>query len=216
MANNKPKNNYSPGGQDVMQTPPHALEPLLPLLSPDWTIWESAVGPERLLMKRLELLGFTVIGTDISLSPVFDYFTYQPKAWTVQITNPPYNARDRYNWIKRAFELGRPWALLMPYETSFASRFRVLAAQYHNKPWSIDILVPERRVSYKTPNYGWGTLVYDESKDQMVMKGDSAQFPSAWFTWGLNAGSVHPKSDFQMYNVPMRSVKYTEDNMEKI
>ncbi len=212
---NKPKNNYKPGGQDVMQTPPHALEPLIPLLAGDWIIWESAAGPERLIARTLALQGFTVVATDILYHARFDYFNYQPVAWTVQITNPPYNARDRYAWIKRAFELNRPWALLMPYETSFAARFRALAAIYHNNPWKIQILVPERRISYKTPNYGWGTLVYDENKDQMVMKGDSAQFPSAWFTWGLNAETVHPYSNLEMFDVPMRSVKYDSENMER-
>lgn len=214
---NKPKNNYSPGGQDVMQTPPHALEPIIPLLSPDWIIWESAAGPERLIARTLALKGFTVVATDILYHKRFDYFTHEPVAWTVQITNPPYNARDRYNWILRAFELGRPFALLLPYETSFAARFRRVAKQYHKKPWDIEILVPEVRISYKTPNYGWGTLVYDETKGKEVMKGDSAQFPSAWFTWGLNAASYYPASDFNMFNVPMRTgVKYDAENMERI
>ncbi len=215
--NNKPKNNYSPGGQDVMQTPPHALEPLYPLLSPDWIIWESAVGPERLIQRTLELRGFNVIGTDIMYSAGFNYFTFQPAKWTVQLTNPPYNAKDRYAWIKRAFELNRPWALLMPYETSFAMRFRNLAAEYHNKPWKVEILVPERRISFKTPNYGWGTEVYDEKKGKMVMKGDSAQMPTAWFLWGLNAADYYPRSNFDMYDVPMRNAKYdNDDNMEVI
>lgn len=213
---NKPKNNYSPGGQDGMQTPPHALEPLIPLLSPEWIMWESAAGLERLIAKTLIKHGFTVIDTDISYDPRFDYFTYQPDQWTIQITNPPYNARDRYAWIKRAFELGRPFALLLPYETSFAARFRRIAKIYHKNPWDVEILVPERRISYKTPNYGWGTEVYDEKKDKMVMKGDSAQFPSAWFTWGLNATSYYPASDFNMFNVPMRAgVKYDSENIER-
>lgn len=222
----KPKNNYKPGGQDIMQTPPHAAELLFPLISKDWIIWESASGPERLLAGAFNDAGYEVIMSDIIDDPRYDFLAgYDPRYdeellklasdlgnWTIQVTNPPFSLK--YAWLKRSFELERPFALLVPYETTFAAEFKVLAAQYHNEPWAIQKIVPMRRFSFKTPNYGWGKLVYDEKKDKMVMRGDSAQMPTAWITWGLAAEDEYP-SIFDVYHAPTRLVKYNDDNTEK-
>lgn len=228
---NKPKNNRKPGAQDIMQTPPHALEPLIPLLGAFTTIWESAAGPERLIQKALERNGFDVIGTDILYDPRYDFLAgYDPSNdtelfrlgvpevgdWDIQVTNPPYSAELRYKWIKRSFELGKPFALLVPYETTFAAQFKKLAWIYHHNPWSIDKLEPERRIAFKTPQYGWGMKVYDETKDKFIMRGNSAQMPTCWLTWGLDAITYY-ESSYNTYDIPMRSVQYNNaDNSEKI
>jgi len=214
---NKPKTNRvgstkKISGYDICQTPPHAIEPLLPLLSPDWTIWESAHGPEFLLADALIAHGHNLVMTDLADGDYYNFFTYQPLRWTVQITNPPWSIK--YPWIKRSFELGRPFALLVPYETTFAAKFRNLAVRYHNKPWSIDVLIPERRINFKMPNTGWGVVEWNDEKQDFVKRGDSAQMPVAWVTWGLNAKGMYP-SYMNTYAVPTRSVRYNDDNTTK-
>lgn len=218
LGRNKPKNNYAGditrvSSYDVCQTPPHAVEPILPLLSPDWLVWESAVGPERLLYMSLFENGVDVIGTDLMHGEQFNFFTYQPSQWTVQVTNPPWSIK--YEWIEHSFKLGRPFALLVPYETTFAAKFRNVARLYHNKPWPIEVLTPERRINYKMPNTGWGVEEYDPIKDKMVKRGDSAQMPTMWLTWGLNAADHYPEY-IRTYEVPMRSVRYNPDNTPKL
>ncbi len=214
---NKPKTNragnkHTVSGYDICQTPPHALEPLLPLLAPDWIIWESAAGPEHLLSQTLADAGFGVIATDLAVSEHWDFFTYQPGLWTIQITNPPYSIK--YEWIERSFELGRPFALLVPYETTFAAKFRNVARKYHNKPWPIEKLTPERRINFKMPNTGWGVTEWNEEKMRMITRGDSAQMPVCWITWGLNAGDYYTEV-LREYEIPMRNVKYNPDNTER-
>jgi hypothetical protein len=209
---NKPKTNYKPGPQDIAQTPPHAIEPLLPYLPTDWIIWESAAGPEHILYHAFEDRGYHVIGTDLLYGERYNFFTYQPDEWTIQITNMPFSIK--YKWLARSFELDRPFALLAPYETTFAKDFQVLFRRYNNNPWPIEVLSPERRINYKMPNMGWGITEYDESKGKIVKRGDSAQMPTAWITWGLDV--YKERGDYlRTYYVPMRKVRYNDDNTEK-
>lgn len=226
------KINYQPGEQDTFQTPPHALECLLPYISThhdvyhdptkhgghdvfrSTVVWESAAGHEQLLVREIQGWGFSTIATDIQYDSRYDFFTYDPGGWDVLITNPPYSASVRYPWIRRCFELRKPWALLVPYETTFAKAFQVLFHAYHNSPWPVEVLSPERRIAFKTAQYGWGTLVYDEKQDKMVMRGDSATMPTCWITWGLNIENQIKSAGFKTFYVPMRAPKYDEDNNE--
>lgn len=218
MATRK-KTNYQPGEQDTFQTPPHALECLYPFISLDMAVWECAAGKEYLLVDTLSRYGYSVIGTDIQEGENLDFFSFDPQTawgmvWDVLITNPPYSASVRYPWIRRCFELGKPWALLVPYETTFAKAFQVLFHAYHNNPWPVEVLSPERRIAFKTAQYGWGTLVYDEKQDKLVMRGDSATMPTCWITWGLNIENQISSAGFKTFYVPMRAPKYDEDNNE--
>ncbi len=221
MANNKPKTNRAGdikrvSGYDVCQSPPHSIEPLLPLLAPDWIIWESAAGPEMLLVNALVKAGFETIGTDLAYPAQSNFF--DPRLplefdWTVQVTNPPWSIK--YEWIAHSFELGRPFALLVPYETTFAAKFRDVARLYHNNPWPIEVLTPQRRINFKMPNTQWGVTEWDEVKQETVRRGDSAQMPTMWLTWGLNAGEYYPEY-MKTYEVPMRNVRYNDDNTERV
>jgi hypothetical protein len=214
----KPKTNRSGitskvSGYDVCQTPPHALEPLIPLLYRFQTVWESAAGPERLITNALVEARMVVINSDLADDPPVDFFTNDPEVWDVQVTNPPWSIK--YQWIRRSLELGKPFALLVPYETTAAAVFQELAKKYHNKPYPIEALAPERRVNFKMPDKGWGKLEWDEKKGKEVMRGDSAQMPTIWLTWGLKAASYY-EPYLTTYAIPMRKVKYNDDNTEKV
>lgn len=214
---NKPKENRKGDKtkvsmMDVCQTPPHALEPLYPYLEYNnyTAIWESAVGPEQIIGNTLIQHGYQVFGTDLMYGEEFNYFTYVPDFhYDIEITNMPFSIK--YEWLERAFSRGKPFALIAPYETTFAADFMNLAKVYHWNPWPIEILSPERRINYKMPNMGWGIEVFDEKKGKMVKKGDSAQMPTMWLTWGLNVYRYRMEQ-FLTYQVPMRSVKYDENN----
>lgn len=212
---NKPKNNYKGDTKkvnkiDICQTPPHAIEPLLSLVPKDWVIWESAAGPEQILARRLAELGYDVIATDLLYGEEYNYFTYSPGHYDVEITNIPFSIK--YHWIKQAFERRQRFALICPYETTAAATFQKLAAKYHHNPYPIEVLAPERRVNFKMPNVGWGKEVWSEEKG-FYYSGGSAQMPTIWLTWGLDA---YKKYDDYLwtYAVPMRNVKYDENNKE--
>lgn len=158
-------NEYEPQGYDACQTPAYAFDPLLPYLQPEWTLWEPARG-EGMLVEAMLDSGFkSVVSSDILTQQ--NFFDYAPDAWDALITNPPFSLKFR--WIERCYALGKPFALLLPVETLGAKTAQELFRQH-----GIEVIFLDKRVNFKMPNKGWD--------------GGGAQFPVAWFTWGLNIG----------------------------
>lgn len=165
----KPKTNRAGDADDSKpfdrcQTPPEALAPLLPYLNRTWTVWEPAAG-EGLLVAGLRDHGLEVRATDILTG--HNFFDFTPATWDALVTNPPYSIK--YKWLERCYALGKPFALLLPVETLGAQ-----SAQRFFRECGVEIILFDRRINFKMPNIGF--------------EGSSAQFPSAWFTWGLNLG----------------------------
>lgn len=160
----KPKKNYTPGPMDNCQTPPYALAPLLPYLPKDDSYWESAAG-EGVLVRAMRDAGLWTTATDISYHPIANFLGgYSPGfRWSKQVTNPPYGLK--FAWLKRSYELGKPFALLLPVETLGASKAQELFKQY-----GAEFLMLDARVDFKMPNKGWDS---------------SAQFPVMWVCWNI-------------------------------
>lgn len=156
---------YVPQGFDSCQTPPVALDPLLPYLNVDWTIWECAAG-ERFLVNALHDSGFQSLTASDMLTGE-NFFDYTPAQWDCIVTNPPYTLK--YRWLERCYQLGKPFALLLPVETLGAK-----TAQEFFRNCGLEVIFLDKRINFKMPNKGW--------------EGSSAQFPVAWFTYGLNIG----------------------------
>jgi hypothetical protein len=162
----KPKKSYKgditkPSGYDSCQTPPYALEPLLPYLNQRYIVWEPARG-EGLLATAINDAGFRTIGTDITEG--LNFFEYEPQDWHCIITNPPYSIK--YEWIQHCYDLEKAFALLVPLETMGAAK-----AQKMFKKYGAKFLLLDKRVNFKMPDKGWGA--------------SGAQFPVMWLTWQL-------------------------------
>lgn len=155
---------YTPQGLDACQTPAYALDPLLPYLPEGWTIWEPACG-EGLLEDALLDSYLEVVSGDLQAGQ--DFFEYEPEYWDCQVTNPPFSRK--FPWLKRSYELGKPFALLLPVETLGAEKAAVLFEEF-----GVEIIFMRPRINFKMPNKGW--------------EGAGSQFPVAWFTWGLGIG----------------------------
>lgn len=140
------------------QTPPSAIRPLIPYLNRSWVIWECACGKGN-LVRELEKSGFKVIGSDIIFGQ--DFLSWQPNHFDCIITNPPYSLR--YEFIKRCYELGKPWAMLMPFTTLEGRRQELF------KKYGIELLVLNKRVPFETPSG----------------RGSGPWFPVAWFCWKI-------------------------------
>jgi hypothetical protein len=170
----KPRSNISgehaedqPDPRDRCQTPDYAIDPLLPFLRPEWTIWEPACG-EGLLVDALYDGGMSDIFSGDLLTGQDFLKGYTPKeSWDVIVTNPPYSTK--YDFLARAYALGKPFALLMPIDT-FGSK----AAQALFKEHGIEVIFMNERVDFKMPEKGWD--------------GDGAHFSTAWFCWQLGLG----------------------------
>lgn len=207
---NKPKTNNNEPGRDIMLTPPHALKPIIPLLKNYPTVWESAYHPKSLLAKTLESAGFNVIKTGL---PDHDYFDHSktPKNYDVQVTNVPFSLK--YKWIEHAFILDKPFALLVPYETTASGTFNNLLKEYYIYAGDLAVLNPTRRINFKTPQYGWGVKVWDEVKGKDIMRGNSAQMPTMWLTYKLQPEMAYIPQ-FTTYYAPIDNVRYDEDDNE--
>ena len=145
---------------DDFQTPPIALTPLLPYIKKDWVVWECANGNGN-LEKALKDNGLNVVGTDIKTG--FDFVKdKQDFNFDLIITNPPYSLKNEF--LKKAYEYGKPFALLLPL-TALESKER----QSLYEKYGIEILLLNKRINFETPGG----------------KGSSSWFATAWFCWKL-------------------------------
>lgn len=168
----KPKENKTGiPKMDRCMTPAYALDPLLPFLRPDWRVWEGAAGTGNIctvLEKQANaraLAGF--VGTDVHgvyAEPPRDFFDWQPACFDAIVTNPPYSIKFR--WLERCYQLGKPFALLVPVETIGAKSAQTLMERHGS-----ELLLLNRRVNFEMPNKGW--------------EGSSAQFPVLWLCWQM-------------------------------
>lgn len=152
------------GSPDDFQTPPEALQPLLPHLKKEWTIWEPAQGKGNLAIELLSL-GYRVIGSDIITGE--DFLIWEPeREWDCIITNPPFKYKQQF--LERCYELGKPFALLLPLTT-----FETTKRQKLFRENGLEVIFMPKRINFETPN---------------KVKKSSAWFATAWFTNGLNIG----------------------------
>ncbi len=146
------------GHSDEMQTPEIAIKPLLPYLKKDWIIWECAWGGGS-LARHLKKEGFNVIG-----SRDIDFLEHKPTSdFNCIVTNPPYSIKEQF--LQRCYELGKPFALLMPLTALEGKRRGALYKKY-----GIQLIIPNKRINFITPSG----------------KGSGSWFQTAWFCWKLN------------------------------
>ena len=157
------KSNQPPmkqGSPNDFQTPIVALNPLLPFLNKDWTIWEPACGKGN-LCNGLNDKGFNVIATDI-LQGV-DFLENQNLNFDCIITNPPFSLKQQF--LQKCYELGKPFALLLPLTTLETAKRQGLFKKY-----GVQIILFDKRINFETPSG----------------RGGGSWFATAWFTYGLN------------------------------
>lgn len=146
---------------DDFQTPPYALDPILPLIHKEWTIWECAAG-KGMMVEALRAKGFKTIGTDIAEG--YDFLSWEPPEWDCVVTNPPYSLKDQF--VRRCYRLGKPFAMLMPLTAlESAERQRLYRDQ------GLELVVLDKRVNFVRAD-----------------DGKRSWFASAWFTNGLDIG----------------------------
>lgn len=147
---------------DDFQTPPVALNPLIPYLCPLWTIWEPAAGKGN-LVRALCGKGFDVEGSDIRTGQ--DFLTWKPEYFDCIITNPPFSLKD--DFLERAYDLGVPFAFLLPLTTFEGKRRQKLFAKH-----GLEVIFLDKRIHFETPSGKQG----------------GSWFSTAWFTHGLEIG----------------------------
>ena len=136
---------------DECYTPPDAVLPLLQYLDRGKTWYEASSGISKSIVTTMTDNGFRCDESD------GDFFL-QSDVRDGIVTNPPYSQKDK--WISRCYDLGKPWALLLPV-SAFQGQKRGEMFSKHG----VDVLVLNKR-----PNFTGGS---------------GAHFGVAWFTWGI-------------------------------
>ena len=150
------------GMSNDFQTPCEALNPLFPYLKKEWLIWECACGRNN-LVDGLNRKGFLTIGTDVLTG--HDFLNWQPERFDCIITNPPFSLKQKF--LERCYELGKPFALLLPLTTFETEKRQKLFSKY-----GLEVIFFDKRINFETPSG----------------RGSGSWFASAWFTWGLKVG----------------------------
>lgn len=150
-------NNVKPTNYDNLYTQQEAIKFLCDNidLSKIKTIWECAGGTGN-ISNYLNNLGINVISTDIEQGVNFLENNFECE---MIITNPPYSKKNEF--LKRAFELGKPFAFLLPL-TTLEGNFR--NKLFKNK--NIQVLIPNKRFDFTGKKNCW--------------------FATAWFCWKCN------------------------------
>lgn len=147
------------GPNDEYYTPEIAVEMILPFIPKHITrIWECTAIKESKIVKILREDGFTVIATHIDEG--YDFLGFEPSDYDIIITNPPYSLKDKF--LKRAFELKKPFMFLLP--TTTLEGLKRGGMFRENK---IQLIIPDSRFSFTEKKHG-------------------AWFHTSWFTCGLD------------------------------
>lgn len=95
---------------DECYTPYYAVDPLLEFIPKDKIIWCPFDEEWSAFYQTLKQGRYQVVRS--SLTEGQDFFSYEPEQWDIMISNPPFSKKDEV--LQRAYELGKPFALLLP------------------------------------------------------------------------------------------------------
>lgn len=95
---------------DEVYTPLYAVEPLLEFIPKGKTIWCPFDLEWSAFVQTFKASGYNLVRSHISEGQ--DFFNYEPEQWDIMISNPPFSKKDEV--LQRAYELGKPFALLLP------------------------------------------------------------------------------------------------------
>ena len=171
------------GSPDDFQTPPEALDCLIPYINKGWKIWECSEG-KGYLSESLWSRGFNVVGSDIlGYNPSVvgvtsldvtkkktyqryfgkDFLNWELVEFDCIITNPPFSLKEQF--LERCFSFKKPFALLLPLTTLESEKRHKIFREH-----KIQLIIPNKRFNFETPSG----------------KGSGSWFATAWFCGNMN------------------------------
>lgn len=144
---------------DEFNTPTVAVKPLVPFLQSDAVYWECTDPGNSKITEVLEQNLFSVQSSHLDSG--VDFLTQNPPFdYDIIITNPPYSIKTQF--LERAFQLGKPFAFLLPITTLEGVQRGELFQKY-----GLQLLVINRRVQF------------------VAHSKTGAWFNASWFCWKL-------------------------------
>lgn len=105
---------------DEWYTPAYAVEPIIPYLKKNSTVWCPFDLPESNYVKCLKENGFKVIHSHISEGK--DFFKQEVPECDYIVSNPPYSLKD--DILERLIAIEKPFAMLLNVSGLFDSKKR--------------------------------------------------------------------------------------------
>jgi hypothetical protein len=133
--------------REVYYTPESALQIIEPYIKDFKCIWDPASGIEHQPVKDyFESKGHRVVVSDIYMGTDNDFLTCKTKKrYDIIITTPPYSLRK--DFIKRAIELRKPFAFLVPLNVLDSKTIRGFVKEY-----KISLIFPQDTVNFYSPD----------------------------------------------------------------
>ena len=99
---------FSSGNNDECYTPDYGVKPILKYIPDGDIVWCPFDTKESEFVKQISKQN-EVIYSHISTGQ--DFFDYEPHAWDIIVSNPPFTNKRKY--FERALSFGKPFALIM-------------------------------------------------------------------------------------------------------
>lgn len=128
-------------------TPKYAVDIIIPYLSKDKVIWAPFSRDEHNFARYLRGKGFTVINTHYNpeTKEGYDFLTTNPPVdFDIILDNPPFKNKALY--VKRALELGKPFAFFLPFNSFGDNGIPKLFMEYGVEP---QMLIPDKRTEFE-------------------------------------------------------------------
>ena len=145
---------------DECYTPPEAIFPLLRYIDKSKIWYEATSGTSNSIVKCMQTKGFKAIESSV------DFFDYNNEYDGI-ITNPPYSQKDKF--LKRCYELGKPFALLLP-----VSSIQGIARGKLFIKHGVQLLVLSKRIDFTgkgNPHFGVAWFCSGILPEQMIFSG---------------------------------------------
>lgn len=97
------------GKNDECYTPRYVVESIVEYIPKNKVIWCPFDKKESFFVKVLKERGYDVVFSHIDNGE--DFFKFEPPHWDIIVSNPPFSNKRAF--FERAFQLGKPFMLLM-------------------------------------------------------------------------------------------------------
>lgn len=203
MSRSVPQTNYAEkvdAAYDKCWTPRNAYTILRSYIPENAVVWECATG-EGWLARWIREGGNEVVESDVKE----DFLSgWEPPHWDVIVTNVPFSLK--YKFLRRAYELGKPFALLVPYSTTYANTAKKIRDSFGA---SFEELRPNKRINFYMAGRGGSGFC-----------NNGAQMTTEWLCWKLLPSPVidvdlpDPDPEHRLIKPPKRTGPTHEEILE--
>ena len=99
---------FSGGNNDECYTPDYGVKPILKYIPDGDIVWCPFDTKESEFVKQISKTNEVIYSHILNGQ---DFFDYEPHAWDIIISNPPFTNKRKY--FERALSFGKPFALIM-------------------------------------------------------------------------------------------------------